>query len=160
MKKVLCVMVALMFIIALPVAVVAESAAAVTDGAGGSLTELITQIVVWLIGGLFGLAAWTIKKYIVPWMQNIVVPWLKTKNLSSVAAEIVRYAEAQLGRYTGDEKWQLAVDTLKNMGWDINDTEVVAALKAAWATLNIEQIAAGIKPAYESQPPISGGDGE
>jgi hypothetical protein len=113
---------------------------------------LLTQIVVWVIGALAAVAAWALKKYVYPWFVTVVVPWLKTHNLIALAEMAVKYAEAQLGRYTGPEKWALALSLMKAKGYNINSEEVLAALKAAWETLDLQQITAGVKSANNEQP--------
>lgn len=110
---------------------------------------LLTQAVVWIIGMLAGIAAWFLKKYIYPWVLTVAVPWLQTHNLIAVAEMAVKYAEAELGRHAGDEKWKLAITLLQAKGFDVNRVEVAAALMAAWETLNLQQIAAGVKDAAE-----------
>ena len=111
---------------------------------------LVTQVVVWIIGALAAVAAWALKKYLYPWFLAAVVPWLKTHNLVALAEMAVKYAEAELGRYTGEEKWKLAIALMQAKGFDIDSEEVTAALKAAWETLDLQQIAAGVKNA---EPP-------
>lgn len=109
--------------------------------------SLITQVVVWMIGALAAIVAWALKKYVYPWFLTAAVPWLKTHNLIAVADMAVKYAEAELGRYTGEEKWKMAITLMQAKGFDVNSDEVIAALKAAWETLNLQQITAGIKDA-------------
>ena len=79
-----------------------------------------------------------------------VISWLKTYNLVTLAEVAVKCAEAELGRYTGEEKWKLAIALMQAKGFDVDSDEVVATLKAAWETLNLEQIEAGIKTASTS----------
>ena len=111
---------------------------------------LVTQVVVWIIGALAAVAAWALKKYMYPWFLTVIVPWLKTHNLVALAEMGVKYAEAELGRYAGEEKWKLAIALMQAKGFDVNSEEVIAALKAAWETLDLQQIAAGVKNA---EPP-------
>ena len=108
---------------------------------------LVTQVVVWIIGALAAVAAWALKKYLYPWFLTVIVPWLKTHNLVALAEMAVKYAEAELGRYAGEEKWKLAIALMQAKGFDVNTEEVTAALKAAWETLDLQQIAAGVKNA-------------
>ena len=108
---------------------------------------LITQVMVWAIGALAGVGAWALKKYVYPWFLSAVVPWLKTHNLVAVAEMAVKYAEAELGRHAGAEKWKIALALMKSKGFNVDSDEVIAALKAAWETLDLEQIDAGIKTA-------------
>lgn len=74
-----------------------------------------------------------------------VRPWLQKNNLMIAAEIAVNAAEAMFGRYNGQRKFQLAVDKLKDMGFDIDSQLVIDAIKSAWQKLNIAQIAAGIK---------------
>lgn len=122
-----------------------EMTTAVTSDA--NWTTVVTQVVIWVIGGLFGLLTFALKKWLIPWFRNTIIPWMRDRHLLSVATEAVRFAETQLGRYTGEQKWDLARDMLDKLGWDVDSTAVIAALKSAWLTLDIEQIAAGIKDA-------------
>lgn len=148
--------VALTLTLALCAGAVAALAEASTATAGPSVdwSSLITKVVVWAIGALAGVAAWAAKKYVYPWFLTAVVPWLKTHNLVTLAEVAVKYAEAELGRYTGEEKWKMAIALMQAKGFDVNSDEVVAALKAAWETLDLQQIEAGIK---EAKPPDTAG---
>ncbi len=125
----------------------AETAAVADTAPTIDWGELITQVILWVIGVLAAAGAWALKRYVYPWFIMAVVPWLKTHNLIAVAEIAVKYAEAELGRYTGAEKWKLATALMRAKGFDINDEAVTAALKAAWETLDLQQITAGIKSA-------------
>ena len=106
---------------------------------------LVTQVVVWIIGAIAAVAAWALKKYLYPWFLTAVVPWLKTHNLVAIAEMAVKYAEAELGRYAGEEKWKMAIKLMQAKGFDVDSEEVIAALTAAWETLDLQQISAGVK---------------
>ena len=97
-------------------------------------TEIITQVVIWVLCGVLtaasALAMWAVKTYLLPWLQTVAVPWLKQHNLLEAATVAVEYAEAVVGRYNGEEKWQLALTLLESKGWDIHSNEVIEALKA------------------------------
>ncbi len=114
---------------------------------------LLTQVVVWVIGAVAAVAAWALKKYMYPWFLTVMVPWLKTHNLAVLAEMAVKYAEAELGRYAGEEKWKLAIAIMQAKGFDIYSEDVIAALKAAWVTLDLQQITAGVKEAVSEKPP-------
>ena len=118
-------------------------------------TDIVTKAVVWIIGAigaaLSALLVNVTKKYIYPWLHDVIVPWLKQRGLLDAAQAAVKYAEAELGRHTGDDKWLLAQDMLASKGYNIDSTEVVEALKAAWTDLNIAQITAGIKEATNQE---------
>ena len=145
MKKIIGILLVVMVCVA-PLLVTA-GAETTTVATAVNWSTLLTQIVVWAIGALAAVAAWALKKYIYPWFLTAVVPWLKTHNLVTVAELAVKYAEAELGRYTGTEKWKLAIALMQAKGFDVDSDEVIAALKAAWETLDLEQIEAGIKTA-------------
>lgn len=145
MKKIIGILLVAMVCVApLLVTAGAETTTAATTV---NWSTLLTQIVVWAIGALAAVAAWALKKYVYPWFLSVVIPWLKTHNLVTVAELAVKYAEAELGRYTGTEKWKLAIALMQAKGFDVDSDEVIAALKAAWETLDLEQIEAGIKTA-------------
>lgn len=135
---------------------IAETATATTVTV--DTNTLATQIVIWLLCGLLtfisGVVIWAAKKYALPWIKNIAGPWLKIHGLSTLAEIAVNYAEAQLGRYNGAEKWALAVSLLEKYGIDVDDESVVAALKAKWEELNLKQILAGVKEALTSSDGI------
>lgn len=114
---------------------------------------LLTQVVVWIIGAVAAVAAWALKKYVYLWFLTAVVPWLKTHTLVALAEMAVKYAEAELGRYAGEEKWKLAIALMQAKGFDVNSDEVTAALKAAWETLDLAQIAAVVKDVAAEKPP-------
>lgn len=81
------------------------------------------------------------KTYVYLWFLTAVVPWLKTHNLVALAEMAVKYAEAELGRYAGEEKWKLAIALMQVKGFYVNSEEVIAALKAAWKTLTCNRSA-------------------
>lgn len=150
MKKIIGILlVAMVCVTPLLVTAGAETTTAATTV---NWSTLLTQIVVWGIGALAAVAAWALKKYVYPWFLSVVIPWLKTHNLVTVAELAVKYAEAELGRYTGTEKWKLAIALMQAKGFDVNSDEVIAALKAAWETLDLEQIEAGMKDALKGNP--------
>ena len=78
------------------------------------------------------------------WM-SYVKPWLEQKGLSDAAVIVVDAVEALLGRYCGEDKWALALDRMRDRGYDVNSDAVLDALKAAWKQLDLRQIAAGEK---------------
>lgn len=75
------------------------------------------------------------------WVQ----PWIETHNLTEEAAIVVEAVETILGRHMGDEKWRLALEKMKERGWNIDAEKVIDAVKAAWQLLNLRQIEAGVK---------------
>lgn len=85
------------------------------------------------------------------YLINVYVkPWLAQRNLTEAAEIVVNAVEAILGRHLGEEKWELALKKMEEMGFDIDEEAVLDALRAAWQKLNTNQIAAGVKdPDYE-----------
>ena len=125
MKRILAAALCLMMVLAAGLAL-AETAV--------DTTEIITKAVIWILCGVLtaasALAMWAVKTYLLPWLQTVAVPWLKQHNLLEAATVAVEYAEAVVGRYNGEEKWQLALALLESKGWDIHSNEVIEALKA------------------------------
>lgn len=62
--------------------------------------------------------------------------------------ETVRAAEAIFGCRTGQLRLENALDTLKMRGCEADICRVLEALKAAWKTLDLTQIAAGKTSRY------------
>lgn len=120
-------------------------------------SDIITKVIVWILGlagtALSACIGLCMKKYVIPWLRDVAIPWLKQKKLLNAAQTAVEYAEATVGRLNGQIKWEIAEDTLKNLGYDINSTEVITAAKAAWQQLDISQYAAGIKTMLDAENP-------
>ena len=155
MKKLLLVLLALFMVLAMPVIVFAESGTvAVSVPEPVTLTDIITKAVIWLIGAVASFASIFVWRLLYPLLRDTVIPWLQDKNLMIIADAAVKYAEALIGRYNGDKKWDLALDWLQDKGWNVDSETVIAALKAAWYGLNLDQLKAGIKaPDQETKPP-------
>ena len=83
------------------------------------------------------LATWAWKA----WVQ----PWIEDHHLEAEATIVVNAVETILGRYTGEEKWKLALEKMREFGWNIDADRVIYSLKAAWQALDLKQIQAGIK---------------
>ncbi len=88
-----------------------------------------------------------------------VKPFLERKGLSEAAAVAVNAAEAVFGRFRGEDKMKYALESLKLDGWNIESTVVIDAIKAAWQSLDLTQIAVGIKdkeeePARAMETPV------
>lgn len=77
--------------------------------------------------------------------KSWVRPWIESKNLETEAGIVVNAVEALLGRYTGEDKWKLALEKMEAFGWNIDADKVIDAVKAAWQLLNLRQIEAGVK---------------
>lgn len=156
MKKLLLVLLALLMVFALPIIAFAESsgAVAVSVPVPVTLTDIITKAVIWLIGAVASIGSIVIWRWLYPLIRDSILPWLEDKNLLVFADAAVKYAEALLGRYNGEEKWNVALDWLNERGWNIDSESVVSALKAAWYSLNLDQLKAGIKkPEKITKPP-------
>lgn len=139
MKKILAVCLTLMLVL-LCTSAVAETA---IDKA-----EVGTQVVIWVLCGILSalgaLATWATKSYVLPWLKDVAVPWLKQRNLLTAAQVAVEYAEGVVGRFNGEEKLQLALTIMESRGW-VKSDEVLQAVKAKWVELDLQQIAAGVK---------------
>jgi hypothetical protein len=148
MKKVFAILMCILMVAVIPVAALAE--ATVDTG------EITTQVVAWalcsILAALGAMATWTIKKYAIPWIQNIAAPWMEQHNLLEAAKTAVEYAEAALGRYNGEDKLKMALAYLQRNGWNIESENVLAAVQAKWQELNLAQITAGVKEALTDTP--------
>lgn len=81
------------------------------------------------------------------------VPWLKKHNLMQAAEIAVNAAEAIYGRYNGEKKLDAAIEMLKKQGFDVDNMEVIHALKAAWEQLNLAMFEAGVKQPEDEETP-------
>lgn len=88
------------------------------------------------------------------WVKH-VRPWLEQRDLSDAAKIVVGAVEALLGRYCGEEKWELALQKMAERGFNIDSDAVMDALRAAWKELDLQQIMAGEKSG-EGKPPDGG----
>ena len=95
-----------------------------------------TQVVVSIIGALAAAMSAMLARV---WTRY-VRPWLEKRDMIAVEA-----AEAMLGRYLGEDKWQYALNRMKEMGFNIQSDVVLDALKAAWKQLDLKQLASGEK---------------
>ncbi len=140
MKRILAFWLCLMLIL-LPLWAFAESAI--------DTTAVVTQMVIWVLCGVLtalgAVATWAVKTYIIPWLKDVAVPWLEQHSLLEATQTAVNYAEQALGRYTGEQKRQMALKYLKSLGWNVDSEEVLAALGAKWLELDLKQITAGVK---------------
>ena len=89
------------------------------------------------------------------WVQQ-VRPWLEQRDLSDAARIVVDAVEALLGRYCGEDKWELALQKMAERGFNIDSDAVMDALRAAWKELDLQQIMAGEK-VLEAKPPDDAG---
>ena len=85
------------------------------------------------------------------WVQQ-VRPWLEQRNLGDAARIVVDAVEALLGRYCGEDKWELALQKMAERGFNIDSDAVMDALRAAWKELDLQQIMAGEKISGDKPP--------
>ena len=142
MKKLFCLLMAMVMLM-LPVAGLAEA----VEGAAGVPGRMDwTPIALGFIG-LLGtvvstMAAYVFKRWIKPLLGKI---GLDEDRLSVLAQIFVDAAEATYGRYNGDLKLQQVLDNLREYGFNVDSTLVIAAVKAAWKDLDMRQRAYGDK---------------
>ena len=110
---------------------------------------ILTQVVIWVLCGVLtalgAVATWAAKRYVIPWLKDVAVPWLMQHQLLEAARVAVEYAEAVVGRFNGEEKLKLALTVLESRGWNIDSDEVLQAVKAKWQEMDLAQVAAGVK---------------
>ena len=136
----------ILMLLLLPALAMAEEAAVMSGG-----TELIdwTALVVAVIG-VIGTAASALLGRV--WVKY-VKPWLSQRDLTDAAQIVVEAVEALLGRYCGEEKWELALEKMADRGFYTDSQQVIDALKAAWKQLDRAMIAAGEKDVYGTGAP-------
>ncbi len=100
-----------------------------------------TQVVVSIIGALAAAMSALLARV---WTRY-VRPWMEKRDMIDAAKIAVEAAEAMLGRYLGEDKWEYALNRMKDMGFNIESEVVLDALKAAWKQLDLKQIASGEK---------------
>ena len=100
-----------------------------------------TNVLVALVGLVTSLATACAAHVWRKWVQ----PWLSRHDLTEQAEIVVNAVEALMGRYHGEEKWALALEKMRDRGYYADAQTVIDALKAAWQSLNLTQILAGVK---------------
>ena len=100
-----------------------------------------TQVVVSIIGALAAAMSALLARV---WTRY-VRPWMEKRDMIDAAKIAVEAAEAMLGRYLGEDKWEYALNRMKDMGFNIESEVVLDALNAAWKQLDLKQIASGEK---------------
>ena len=85
------------------------------------------------------------------WVHH-VRPWLEQRDLSDAARIVVDAVEALLGRYCGEDKWRMALEKMQARGFNVDEDQVVDALRAAWKELDLQQIMAGEKISGDKPP--------
>lgn len=137
MKKMIywaCLLIALAL---LPVLAMAEGAGAAASAPAIDWTALVVAVI-----GVIGTAASALLGRV--WVKY-VKPWLEQRDLTDAAKIVVEAVEALLGRYCGEEKWELALQKMADRGFYTDSQQVIDALKAAWKQLDMAMIAAGEK---------------
>ena len=105
-----------------------------------------TEVLVYVIGTLGTLLTAILARVWVAYVR----PWLDMRGLTEAAYIVVDAVEQIVGRGFGVTKWNIAIQKMKDRGFDTNSDKVLDALKAAWIQLDLSQIAAGAKEAvYE-----------
>lgn len=79
-------------------------------------------------------------------------PWLEQRDLSDAAKIVVGAVEALLGRYCGEDKWELALQKMAERGFNMDSDAVMDALRAAWKELDLQQMMAGEKISGDKPP--------
>ena len=123
-------------------------ALAMAEGAGTAASAPVidwTALVVAVIGTAAAFLGACLRQV---WVKH-VRPWLEQRDLSDAAKIVVGAVEALLGRYCGEEKWELALQKMAERGFNIDSDAVMDALRAAWKELDIQQIMARRYPLAE-----------
>ena len=144
MKKAMAIWM-VMSLLCLPVLALAEQG-------GTGLTMDWTALVVAVIGMLAAFLGACMRQVWVKYAR----PWLEQRDLSDAAKIVVGAVEALLGRYCGEEKWELALQKMAERGFNIDSDAVMDALRAAWKELDLQQMMAGEK-VLEAKPPDDAG---
>lgn len=100
-----------------------------------------TPLVVAIIGIIGTVALVMLKRA----LTKYVVPWLDERGLKETAAIVVNAVEAILGRHAGEDKWKMAIEKMKEAGFDVESQLVIDALKAEWYKLDLAMREAGLK---------------
>ena len=146
MKKVFCLACLLMALALLPALAMAQEAAAMPEVAASiDWTALVVAVI-----GVIGTAASALIGRV--WVRY-VKPWLEQRDLTDAAQIVGEAVEALLGRYCGEEKWELALQKMADRGYYTDSQQVIDALKAAWKQLDMAMIAAGEKDVYGTGEP-------
>lgn len=151
MKKMLywaCLLTALALI---PALAMAEEAVTMPEVAASiDWTALVVAVI-----GVIGTAVSALLGRV--WVKY-VRPWLEKRDLTDAAEIVVDAVEALLGRYCGEDKWKLALEKMEARGFNIDNEEVLDALRAAWQQLDLSMIASGEKKMKEPDKPPECGE--
>ena len=137
-KKMICWVLLSTLLLLLPTLAMAEEAATVPEAAGSiDWTALVVAVI-----GVIGTAVSALLGRV--WVKY-VKPWLSRRDLTDAAKIVVEAVEALLGRYCGEDKWKLALEKMRERGFNVDSNIVMDALQAAWKQLDIDQMASGEK---------------
>ena len=138
MKKMLCWACLLMALALLPALAMAEEIATMPEVAASiDWTALVVAVI-----GVIGTALSALIGRV--WVKY-VRPWLEQRDLTDAAKIVVEAVEALLGRYCGEDKWKLALEKMRERGFNVDSNIVMDALRSAWKRLDIDQMASGEK---------------
>lgn len=137
-KKMICWVLLSTLLLLLLALAMAEEAATVPEAAGSiDWTALVVAVI-----GVIGTALSALIGRV--WVKY-VRPWLEQRDLTDAAKIVVEAVEALLGRYCGEDKWKLALEKMRERGFNIDSDIVMDALRSAWKRLDIDQMASGEK---------------
>lgn len=137
-KKMICWMLLMTVAALLPALAMAEEVATMPEVAASiDWTALVVAMI-----GVIGTAASALLGRV--WVKY-VKPWLEQRDLTDAAKIVVEAVEALLGRYCGEDKWKLALEKMRERGFNIDSDIVMDALRSAWKRLDIDQMASGEK---------------
>ena len=138
MKKMICWACLLMALALLPAPAMAEEVATMPEVATSiDWTALVVAVI-----GVIGTAVSALLGRV--WVKY-VRPWLEQRDLTDAAKIVVEAVEALLGRYCGEDKWKLALEKMRERGFNVDSNIVMDALRSAWKRLDIDQMASGEK---------------
>lgn len=136
----------ILMLLLLPALAMAQEAAVMPEVAASiDWTALVVAVI-----GVIGTALSALLGRV--WVKY-VKPWLEQQDLTDAAKIVVEAVEALLGRYCGEEKWELALQKMADRGFYTDSQQVIDALKAAWKQLDMAMIAAGEKDVYGISDP-------
>lgn len=138
MKKMIFCVLLLTVLALLPALAMAEEIATMPEVAASiDWTALVVAVI-----GVIGTALSALIGRV--WVKY-VRPWLEQRDLTDAAKIVVEAVEALLGRYCGEDKWKLALEKMRERGFNIDSDIVIDALRSAWKRLDIDQMASGEK---------------
>ena len=114
---------------------------------GDAITPEIAASIDWtaLVVAVIGVIGTAVSALIGRVWVKYVRPWLEQRDLTDAAKIVVEAVEALLGRYCGEDKWKLALEKMRERGFNIESDIVMDALRSAWKQLDIHQMASGEK---------------